>query len=259
MRTIHRTHIAALLAFGFAVASPSGQAADSPTAKMALGFKPVQADIEYEIPTAAEVEKCTIKVERKGKRSGWVVFGPNGQVLRRFADTNGDNVVDQWSYYNRGIEVYRDLDTNNNNKVDQCRWLTAEGTRWGLDTNEDGKIDSWKSLSAEEASREAVRALVGGDIRAMGLVLVTKEDVTKLGISGELAEKVQAQTADAESKLKTASSSALLSAKTKWMRFDSPMPSVIPADQDQLGEDLTIYENAMAIVDRDGKPAFVHL
>ena len=101
-------------------------------------------------------------MEKSGKSSGWVVLGPEGQTLRRFVDSDGNNYVDQWRYFKNGIEVYRDLDATNNNKVDQSRWLNTGGSRWGLDPNEDGRIDSWKVLSAEEASREAVRALCAG-------------------------------------------------------------------------------------------------
>ena len=46
-----------------------------------------------------------------------------------------------------GIEVYRDVDANFNEKADQYRWLATAGTRWGLDPNEDGVIDSWKMIS----------------------------------------------------------------------------------------------------------------
>ena len=118
-------------------------------------FKPTQKDVEYETPPPEDFKKCRISVERVGKISGWVVFGPNGQVLRRFVDSDGDSTVDQWRYYNHGLEVYRDIDTNHNSKPDQCRWLNTGGSRRAVDSNEDGRIDSWKSLSPEEAVRIA--------------------------------------------------------------------------------------------------------
>ena len=71
-------------------------------------------------------------------------------ILRRFVDTNDDNVVDQWSYYKDGLEVYRDIDSTFNGKADQYRWFNTGGSRWAIDANEDGVIDSWKSISAEE-------------------------------------------------------------------------------------------------------------
>ncbi len=63
--------------------------------------------------------KCTIKAEKVDGQTGWVVRDPHGQILREFVDTNGDNVVDRWSYFKDGIEVYRDIDSNYNGKADQ--------------------------------------------------------------------------------------------------------------------------------------------
>ena len=77
--------------------------------------------------------------------SSWVVYGPQGQVLRRFTDTDGNNKVDTFRYYNLGIEVYRDIDSNKNEKMDQHRWLNTGGTRWGIDRDEDGIFDADES------------------------------------------------------------------------------------------------------------------
>ena len=82
-----------------------------------------------------------------------------GEVLRRFADTNNDNYVDQWCYFLGGVEVYRDIDSNFNNKADEYRWFNTAGTRWGVDKNEDGHIDSWKVISPHEVAEQIVFAL----------------------------------------------------------------------------------------------------
>src|SRR5262249_22298861 len=132
-----------------------------------LAYRPTQKDVEVDTPTAAEIPKCKLEVERQGSGSGWVLYGPQGQILRRFLDTNGDRGVDEFRYFKNGIEVYRDLDTNGNNKIDQSRWLNTAGSRWGIDKNEDERIDSWQILSAEEASREATLALVNRDERRL--------------------------------------------------------------------------------------------
>lgn len=234
--------------------------AETPSVELALTFRPVQKDVEYETPSKDEYGDCQVKVERKGKASGWVVIGPAGQVLRRFVDTNGDNVVDQWRYFQRGLEVYRDVDGDYNNKVDQSRWLNTAGARWGLDPDEDGKIDSWKILSAQEAAMLAVMSVVNGDERTLKTILLNDDDIRELGIADEPAQALRARVAEASSRLRTVSArSGILSSETKWMRFDSSMPGIIPVDDGKAATDLMVYENAMAFVETRGEPGLVQI
>ena len=129
-----------------------------PTSTDALKLVPVQTDVDFDRPTGAEAERCSVEVEAIGGMTGWVVKTDSGQVLRRFLDTNGDNKVDQWCYFKDGIETYRDIDGNFNNKADQYRWLGTAGMRWGVDEDENLRIDRWKSISAEETTAEIVAA-----------------------------------------------------------------------------------------------------
>jgi len=255
---------ASLLLFaGTQLCSPTSLfAAETPGADLALSFRPMQKDVVYEEIDKADYANCKVEIDRQDKVSGWVVFGPEGQVLRRFWDTNGDNVVDQWRYYDRGYEVYRDMDTNFNNKVDQSRWLNIAGTRWGIDTNEDGRIDQWKVISAEEASREAILAMARGDAQRLSLVLVNGEDIKKLGLATDLAEKMNKDLANPAEVIRSrVASSKVVNASTQWVRFDSSMlmPYVIPADEGKANQDLTVYENVMAIVETAGETGFVQI
>lgn len=256
-----RWRVRAASALALAVSSfTMASAAEPPSAKLALSFKPTQKDIEIDMPTGDEVAECKVKVERKGKRSGWVVYGPQGQVLRRFMDTDGDNVVDQWQYFHQGLEVYRDIDDNNNNKVDQSRWLNTAGTRWGLDTNEDGRIDEWKILSAEEAARLAVTALIDGDASRLQSVLITQSELQRLGVQKNLADEILKMVAKPAERLKQIRSrSKLISPQTQWMRFDSANPGLIPADEEKAAEDLVVYENAMGIVESGDRAGLVQI
>src|SRR5687768_8839383 len=131
--------------------------AAAPTVEEALKLTPVQAEVDLDKPTAEKIGKC--KLDSFPDQGGWAVYNEDGQLLRRFLDTNKDRKIDQWCYYKNGIEIYRDLDTNHNGKADQYRWLGLAGTRWGIDANEDGVIDSWKVISPEEVSAEVVAAL----------------------------------------------------------------------------------------------------
>lgn len=240
---------------------PAARAANLPSVAQALNlFKPVQKDVEYETPAPEEFSKCRVAVERSGKMSGYVVFGPKGQVLRRFVDSDGDNNVDQWRYYNHGLEVYRDIDTNNNNKPDQCRWLNTGGSRWAIDANEDGRIDSWKSLSPEEAVRQAVLAVIHSDEKLLQTVLVTQEDLTALGVAESYSAKLLDGVADPGRKMQTIqSNSKILNEQSTFTRADNLTPASIPAEKGKLRDDLFVYENAMAIVDSSGKPGLVQV
>ncbi len=236
-------------------------AADAPSIKLALSFRPVQKQVECETPKESEYAKCKVKVERHAKASGWVVLGPAGQPLRRFVDTNGDNVVDQWRYYKDGLEVYRDIDGDFNNKVDQSRWLNTGGSRWALDSNEDGRIDGWKVLSAEAASREAVRALAAGEKRTLSTVLINADDVRTLGIGEAVAKKLLEAVSDPGKKMTSIRSrSKVLSSQSRWRNFDSSSPpGTIPVEDGKATQDLTVYANAMAIIETGGKTGFVQI
>ena len=113
-----RAAFGASVAFGpallvLALLAPRARAAEGPTVEQMLSaYRPMRPDVEIETPPRSEWSKCKKQVEVHGKTSGWVVLGPAGQVLRRFVDSDGDHTVDQWRYYNHGLEVYRDIDTN---------------------------------------------------------------------------------------------------------------------------------------------------
>ena len=122
-----------------------------------LSIKPRQPDVNVDVPSAKELDKC--QISKPDSSPGYVVTDPTGRMLRRFVDTNKDDRLDQWSYYKDGIEVYRDIDANFDNKADQVRWMGTEGMRWGIDNNQDGKLDFWRQISAEEVAEEVFYAI----------------------------------------------------------------------------------------------------
>jgi thiol-disulfide isomerase/thioredoxin len=220
-------------------------------------YVPRQRDVEIETPSPAELAKCKVEIER-GKVPGFVVYGPSGQVLRRFVDSNRDGSVDQFRYYQHGIEVYRDMDTNKNGSIDQSRWLNLGGTRWGIDTNEDGRIDQWKMLSAAEASKEAIDALIANDAAALQTLMITAADLRQLGVNSQLAAKIVESTSEASTRMRTVlTKTKVITPRTKWFRFDAQMPGVIPADEGKATDDLHVYENAMVMVEPG--PAMVQI
>ncbi len=247
----------------FSTVSLTAAAAPPPSVEITMQFTPRQRDVDYEIPTPAEYPKCKVDAERNGKSFTWVVFGPEGQVLRRFVDSDGDNKFDQWRYYRHGIEVYRDMDTNANGKPDQARWLNLGGSRWGIDANEDGRLEQWRVLSAAEASRVAIQAMTTGDTSLMQTLMVTPADLQSLGVNSQLAAKILETAASAPSDMQAVmAKSKVMSPQSRWIRFDAQMPGVIPVDEGKSRSDLYVYENAMVVIETGApgsQPALVQI
>jgi len=225
--------------------------AAGPTVEYALGLRPSQKDVDYDRPEGDAAKNATIKTEKAGGASAFVVRGVTGEVLRVFADTNADRVVDRWSYFKDGIEVFRDIDSNHNAKVDQSRWLNSAGSRWGIDEDENGVIDSWKAISAEEVGRELVEAIKARDAAAFQRLLPTKADLEAAGFEGqrltELLEKVAAAPA---AFARITASQKQLGPDSKWSTMMTPQPAgTLPAGSDGVARDVLAYDNVMAIVE----------
>jgi thiol-disulfide isomerase/thioredoxin len=235
-----------------AVAAAAAQAfAAPPSPADALALKPRQKGIEVAQPTEAEVKQATIKQEKEGGVMALVVRGPSGEVLRAFADSDGNRVVDRWSYYKDGMEVYRELDSDKDTKADEYRWLGGAGSRWGADTNADGVIDTWKVLSAEEATAEVVNAIRDRDAAAFARLLPTKADLEAAGFEGELlTELVTRITAAPAAFAKAAAEQKDIGADARWTSMLTPQaPGTLPAGMSGLTKDVSAYDNVVALVE----------
>ncbi|MBX3438159.1 MAG: thioredoxin, partial [Planctomycetaceae bacterium] len=244
------------------VALCAAASAQGVTVEQVLAYRPSQQEVECDSPTGDEIAKCELKVDQEGKGSAWVVYGPQGTIIRRFVDSDGNKVVDQFRYYLHGLEVFRDIDSNENRKIDQCMWFNTGGTRWGVDTNEDGRIDEWKRISAEEASREAIHAIAAGNMDSLNAVLVNAADLQTLKMSPDLSKQVLESVKDPAAQVREITAkSKVLKPGTKWVRFDTSMlmPNLIPTAIDKAGQDLVVYENVMAIVQNGEETGFVQI
>ncbi len=249
------------LALVVSVGSFVGQAhAATPSAAQALALRPIQKDVDFDQPTAEDTKDCTVKQETRNGGSGWVVRDAGGRLLRAFLDSNADNKIDLWCYYKNGVEVYRDVDGDFNSKADQYRWLGTSGIRWGIDKDEDGRIDSWKMISAEEVTAEVVAALRTNDARRFRALLLTRTELEKLGVGKthrkELAEKIENA---ANSFSRVAARQKDVTRETQWVHFGGSQPGVAPAGVDGSTSDVFVYDNVMAMVETDGKPAQVSI
>lgn len=254
-----RSVFAGFIACGGLVATAHGQSA-APPARQALSYEPIQPGIEYDRPEPGEIDRCTVEPEKVGETTAWVVKSPSGQLLRRFADTNGDNRVDVWSYFKNGLEVYRDVDSNHNKKADQYRWFHTAGTRWGVDSNEDGRIDSWRQITPFETAEVAIHAMQRGDSELFASILPTSSELGSLGLSTATTTQLQKDIAQAQKEFaKFAASQKTVSKTTRFVDIGAGRPALIPAGTDGSTKDVLLFENIAALVDNQGKPEQVFL
>lgn len=249
-----RITLAAALILGAASMTASAQFSPS---DLLTKFRPTQKGVEYDNPTEpAAVSACKVEQVQDAKKKviGYALRDGQGKLLRRFVDSNGNLKLDQWSYYLDGFEVYREVDTNDDQVLDECHWLNQAGTR--VATVARNKITSWKRLSAEESSKVLVQSLVAGDLSLLDSVMVTAEELEGLGLPQPELERIKGEASSRQAQVE-----ALLKklagwdAKTVWVRFDGMMPRSIPGDAAAgLKGDLILYENAVVFAGQpDGK------
>lgn len=233
--------------------STSFAAERDPQVVKALGYTPRQNNVGYDKVAEKDIDACTSKYETRNGFEGLVIYNPEGQPLRRFADANSDRQVDQWCYYKDGIEIYRDIDSDFNGAADQYRWLGTAGTRWGIDKNEDGKIDQWKMISAEEVTMEVIEAIKLRDDERFRRLLVSDSEMKSLGLGEDKGDQLTTRLANARKGfVEFAKAQKLISVGTKWANFAADKPGIVPAGTEGATQDIVAYENVIAVVDNEG-------
>ena len=247
---------AAILLAAVTVLAVALPAAAQPTVEYALGLAPFQKNVDYDKLPPDQAKGATLKMEKEGGLNAWVVRGPRGEVLRSFADTNADKVVDRWSYFKDGMEVYRDIDADFNAKADQARWVNIGGSRWGLDEDENGTLDAWKSLSAEEATAEIVAALKARDPAIFTRLLPTKDDLVTAGFEEPLLSELVARAGKAGTEFASlAKAQQQINADVQWNNMLAPQPGVLPVGTPGVAKDVLAYDNVVALIDAGAKGA----
>ncbi|MEI8372691.1 MAG: redoxin domain-containing protein [Planctomycetota bacterium] len=234
--------------------------AASATAAQVLQVAPSQEGVDYDRPKPEDVPRCKVSAKKIGDHVGWVVESPEGILLRKFLDTNGDNVVDQWSFYKDGVEVYRDIATKPGGKKDEFRWLNTAGTRWGVDMVGNGKLTTWKAISAEEVTAEIIAAVANRDNDRFVRVLLAPEELQSLGLGKAKSEAVAGKVAKAGIDFRTlADRQKTVTPESKWVQFSGSRPGVVPAGSDDSTRDIEVYENVVAIVQTGDKHTQVQI
>ncbi|GIW81753.1 MAG: thioredoxin [Gemmatales bacterium] len=234
----------------------------APTVAQMLSFQPKQKDVVYSTPTAEEQRSCKVELVSGSKTgaNGWLLRDPKGLPLRRYFDSNGNKKVNIWSYYRDGLEVYREIDSDHNEKVDQYRWFNTAGMKWGVDANEDGIIDGWKIISAEEVSQEVLQALIHKDLKRLQALVVSDAEISMLNLTTAEANRLRRLRANIPAKFqKLIAKHADFDHQTKWVRFEGSTPQCIPADQAGTTRDLIKYVHAAILYEHKGKHDFLQL
>lgn len=229
-------------------------AAEAPTTTQALSLTPIQPLVEYTAPSKEEAAQCTMRAETENKTTAWIVRNKQGEILRRFADVNGDNFVDLWCYYQNGLEVYRDIDSNFNKKADQYRWFNTAGTRWGIDKDEDGRVDAWRVLSSHEVAEQVIFALKMRDQARFNLLLITPAELSETGLGKDRADQIAASVKNASAAFsKLLNEQKIVTPQSRYMDFGSARPATIPIATAGSTKDVVVIDNASALVETGGK------
>ncbi|MFK7767857.1 MAG: hypothetical protein AB8B55_11600 [Mariniblastus sp.] len=245
--------IALTLILGVNFSDVSAQARKAkPTLADAMGIS-AHHPVDCEKPGVAVLKQC--KLERlTTKPAGYVVHHESGRILRKFLDRNGDEVLDQWSYYKDGREIYRDIDSNFDGKLDQYRWLGAGGTRWGLDSNQNGTIDTWKVISPEEVGAECFEAIKSRNQDRFNRLLLSPKELQELQLGEEIGKDVEARWKKARANfLAMARAEKTINAKSSSFYAGNGQPSMLAAGEFGCKRDLLVYDSAGGFFDTNGK------
>lgn len=239
------------IADGVSAQAPRNQAEQI---RQALGLAPLQkGQVEYSTPADADIANCTIENIKEEGQTGVRFIDPNGLVLREFIFAPDTSQVCQWRYFRDGIEVYRDIDSNNNKRADNYRWFNTAGTRWAVDANEDGTIDSWNVISAEEVSAELVAAMATGDQARFLRLLPTGAELNALGIGKDKFDQIKEKALAAPKNFSQAVQAKTVPEGARWTQFSGIAPSTFPSGTAGSTKDVDYYENAVCSVDAGGR------
>jgi peroxiredoxin len=248
---------AAILTGCLLVCVAAEAAAQTPKPDIFLKYRPRQEGVLYSSPDAKETEACKVEAEKgDGKGAGWLLRDSQGRPLRRFFDTNYDGKVksgiDVWSYYQDGVETYREqlITVAPDNVQMHYRWLNQGGSKWGIDLDRDGKIDTWKVISPEEVSQEIVMAVIKNDFARVQAMMITDAELKSLDLPPDLARRARDGRAAAAAKFKETVSKVSLTEKSHWLHLETEAPRLIPV---KGGRDLLEHAHATIVIETAGK------
>jgi TolA-binding protein len=226
-----------------------------------LSVQPTQKGVAVSMPTAQEQEKCTVSGDPKAPagQTVWVLRDGQGQILRRFVDTNGDKYPDILGYYKDGLEVYREVDTRAARKPDRFLWLNTGGSRIGISRAGNGVIDFWQSLSLEELSQEVVQAVAQQDWTRYSALLISDEDLHQIGVASAEAARIKKNLADARERFQKVLAKFNLNPGSKWLHLETGAPNRMLSENTGWKQDVLIHPQGMILCETAGKTEYLQL
>src|SRR5437879_4436217 len=166
--------------------------AQTPSVVEMLSIKPKFDDVAISNPAADELKDCQVRPIYNGEKKsvGVELIDGRKQIVRRYFASKIPAKMNVWCFYKDGVEVFRQIDSNLDGKVDQYRWLGSAGMKWGVSANQDGKIDSWRMISAEEVAQEAFTALASADFARLKALYISAEEINAFGLPQAAAVKM---------------------------------------------------------------------
>lgn len=242
---------------GFGIA-PALALPPAPKAEDMAGVQPKQPGVSVATPAPADLARCRVEPYPNATNPvGFVLLDGSNRPVRRFVavGTPSFNIL---SYYQDGQEVYRETDTKGAGRVDQFRWLGANGSKTGYDVDGNGSVDVWEAISPEEVSREVFEAVVRNDARRLQALLPTADELKAMGLPQAEIDKLMARAANAPKRLADTAAALKLSDKAKWIHVELWAPETTPFDAFGGKADVVRHRNAGVLVDKgDGKSAEV--
>ncbi len=249
-----KTLAALTLLVGFGTTARAQPAAVS--VDWALKQTPRQPGVDVTTPPVAGCKVSPIpnpNPKAQGRSMGSLVSGPDGKPVRQFVSYDDKNFNIIVYFAEGGVEAYREVYPPDAKEPFQFRWLGPNGTKWGLDRNRDGIIDEWVVMSPEEASQELAQAVITNDSKRISALMVTKENLSALGLPPTDADKVLARAAGAAKRVTDTATLLKLSDKAKWLHVEYGIPNTRPADSFGGRDDYTAYKNGTVLVEDGGK------
>jgi thiol-disulfide isomerase/thioredoxin len=219
-------------------------------------FAPKQKDVQITTPAASEYKGCNVRAiagTRPGS-TGWELTDSRNQPVRRYFGGKGaKGGVDTWCYFKDGVEVYREIDSNNDGIPDQFRWFNAGGLKWGADVNGDGKIDTWRIISAEEVGHEAFLAVAAGDLARLQALFITANEMQALKLSAKETERLTNLQKQVAKKFADLVKAQPQLSGAHFERVESAVPSCVPGESIGAESDLIKFTSRALLYEGSNK------